>query len=119
MAVLTAVGVVLQLGLVGQSSAKGPSPDAIQASASPRPTIDLAIPAAGGAISYVANPATGRIIMAPTAVDHRFAGETGLVGSAGFLCGRHPGTDNNGAATALGYDPNGRFLGAKLSFAFR
>ena len=56
--------------------------------------------------------------VAQTAVDHRF-GAGGLVGSAGFLCGLHPGPDNNGAATAYGYDPQGRFVGAKLSIAFK
>jgi hypothetical protein len=42
-----------------------------------------------------------------------------VTGSAGFLCGRQPGVKDSGAASAAGYDPHGRFLGAKLSFAFR
>jgi hypothetical protein len=56
--------------------------------------------------------------VAQTAVDHHF-GAGGVTGSAGFLCGRGAGPDNNGAATAYGYDPEGRFVGAKLSIAFK
>jgi hypothetical protein len=56
--------------------------------------------------------------VAKTAVDHRFA-SGGVTGSAGFLCGLQAGPDNNGAASALGYDPSGRFVGAKLSIDFR
>ena len=55
--------------------------------------------------------------VARTAVDYRAGG--GLVGSLGFLCGREPGADLKGAAAAHGYDPNGRFVGAKLRIAFR
>jgi hypothetical protein len=56
--------------------------------------------------------------VAQTAVDHHFS-SGGLVGSAGFLCGLRPSVDNNGASTTTGYDPEGRFVGAKLSYAFR
>jgi hypothetical protein len=51
-------------------------------------------------------------------VDRTLAGED-LTGALGFLCGIQPGADRNGAAAARGSDPNGRFLGAKLSLAFR
>jgi len=53
-----------------------------------------------------------------TAVDRRLAGDD-LTGSLGFLCGIQPGADRTGAAAARGVDPTGRFLGAKLSLAFR
>jgi ABC-type phosphate transport system substrate-binding protein len=59
-------------------------------------------------------PGVGR-----TSVDHSFGKGGGVTGSAGFLCGRGAGPDNNGAATAYGYDPEGRFVGAKLSIAFK
>jgi hypothetical protein len=39
--------------------------------------------------------------------------------SAGFLCGLKETADRSGGASARGSDPHGRFLGAKLSFAFR
>jgi hypothetical protein len=56
--------------------------------------------------------------VAKTSIDHRFD-EDGAVGSFGFLCGLNPGQRMSGAAGASGYDPMGKFLGAKLSIAFR
>lgn len=56
--------------------------------------------------------------IAQTAVDRRLAGDD-LTGYLGFLCGIQPGADRNGAAAARGVDPSGRFVGAKLSLAFR
>ncbi|MEO8115590.1 MAG: hypothetical protein ABI655_14480, partial [Phenylobacterium sp.] len=53
-----------------------------------------------------------------TSVDHRF-GPAGLVGQAGFLCGLQPSLDHAGGREITGFDPHGRFVGAKLSFAFR
>ena len=63
-------------------------------------------------------PAPTLVGMPKTEIDGAL-GHSGFSGAAGFLCGRLPGPDNNGAATALGYDPQGRFVGAKLSFAFK
>lgn len=54
--------------------------------------------------------------VARTAVETR-AGTGAL--AAGFLCGLKESADLSGAAQARGSDPHGRFLGAKLSFAFR
>ena len=56
--------------------------------------------------------------IARTAVDRRLSGED-LTGYLGFLCGIQPGAERNGAAAARGVDPSGRFVGAKLSLAFR
>ena len=57
--------------------------------------------------------------VAKTAVDHRFD-DPGVVGSLGFLCGLEAGAERQyGAAAARGYDPSGRFVGAKLRLAFR
>jgi len=56
--------------------------------------------------------------IARTAIDRRLSGDD-LTGSLGFLCGIQPGADRNGAAAARGVDPSGRFVGAKLSLAFR
>ena len=39
--------------------------------------------------------------------------------SLGFLCGIQPGQKPTGAAAARGYDPNGRFIGYKLSVALK
>lgn len=57
------------------------------------------------------------VVFAKTAVDHRF-GSSGATASAGLLCGRMPGHADSGMAGAYGVDPHGRFVGAKLSFAF-
>jgi hypothetical protein len=69
-----------------------------------------------------ASPAQSKPLRIPgvaqTSVDHRFSSE-GLTGSAGFLCGMQPGAARTGPASAAGYDPMGRFLGAKLSLAFK
>ena len=54
--------------------------------------------------------------IARTAVDHRFVDK--LSGSVGFLCGLH-GQDYDEGASMRGADPAGKFLGAKLSLAFR
>ena len=54
----------------------------------------------------------------PTSVDHRFS-SGGPTASAGFLCGLQPGASETGAAAAHGFDPQGRFVGARLRFAFR
>lgn len=55
--------------------------------------------------------------VARTSVERRLGGSSVL--GAGFLCGLKPGDESSGARGAYGYDPNGRFLGAKLSFSFR
>jgi hypothetical protein len=56
--------------------------------------------------------------VAKTSVDYSSPTD-GVTGSLGFLCGLNPGAGRTGAAAARGYDPAGRFVGAKLSFAFR
>jgi hypothetical protein len=56
--------------------------------------------------------------IARTAIDRRLSGDD-VTGYLGFLCGIQPGADRNGAAAARGVDPSGRFVGAKLSLAFR
>ena len=55
--------------------------------------------------------------IARTAIDRRL--DDDVTGALGFLCGIQPGADRNGAAAARGVDPSGRFVGAKLSLAFR
>jgi len=55
--------------------------------------------------------------IARTSLERRY--DDDLSGAFGFICGLQPGAERSGAAAARGYDPNGRFLGAKLSLAFR
>ena len=55
--------------------------------------------------------------VARTAVDHKFADQ--LTASLGFLCDPKASMQSGGAVAMPGADPQGKFLGAKLSFAFR
>ena len=55
--------------------------------------------------------------IARTSVDPRFASED-VEGSFGFLCGLQSGQTDHGAAAVRGFDPQGRFVGAKLKLAF-
>ncbi|MFL5297651.1 MAG: hypothetical protein ACJ798_14825 [Phenylobacterium sp.] len=56
--------------------------------------------------------------MARTSIDHRFEGKA-ATGSLGFLCARPDSLDERASASPLGSDPHGRFVGARLAFAFR
>lgn len=50
--------------------------------------------------------------IAKTAIDQRIGG--GLTGSLGFMCGNARAA----APSPLGYDPAGRFVGARIGLAF-
>lgn len=73
---------------------------------------DLSLP-----VRYANAPAQLPRGIAKTSVESRLAGD-GPVASAGLLCGLKPSADYSGAGTARGYDNDGRFVGAKLAFAF-
>lgn len=81
------------------------------------PAPDLANPLDSLAPTAVQTNAMQSAVFAKTAVDHRFSGRSDVTGSFGFLCGLQPG--HGDAGSAYGVDPHGRFVGAKLSFAFR
>jgi hypothetical protein len=53
--------------------------------------------------------------VARTSVEGK-AGDAQL--GAGLLCGLKPNADESGAGRARGYDPDGKFVGAKLAFSF-
>ena len=89
------------------------TPERDAASLATRPGLDLSRPRNA---SRFADPLPAGI--ARTSIDHRFADDD-AVGSFGYLCGLNPGQKMYGAAGAAGYDPMGKFLGAKLSVAFR
>jgi hypothetical protein len=101
----------LSLAPVGEDSVAAPAR---------QPALDLSALHAQLALPYAQANAAALVglDLPKTAIEHSFS-RTGLTGSAGFLCGRHASPDNNGAATERGYDPQGRFVGAKLSLAFR
>lgn len=80
--------------------------------------IDLSTRHAGFDVAY-AHAGPARIPgVARTSVDRKLASED-VTGSLGFLCGLEPGAGRQGVAAARGYDPSGRFVGAKLKLAFR
>lgn len=56
--------------------------------------------------------------MARVAVDHRFQ-KSDTTAQVGFLCARPDSLDDRAASSPTGSDPHGRFLGARLSLAFR
>ncbi|MBS0332101.1 MAG: hypothetical protein JSS35_04995 [Proteobacteria bacterium] len=98
-----------------------PAPQAVvtAAGAPAKPTPDLADPLDPQTRpKLVVNPLDSEVF-AKTSVDHHFSkGDGGATASAGFLCGLQPGHATSGGVAAYGVDPHGRFVGAKLSFAF-
>jgi hypothetical protein len=113
---------VLGLAIAAGAGAAGAQPVDVLAQAvmrtparsnAARPERDLM---RGDAPSRYARPLPAGI--ARTSIDRRLRDDD-AVGSFGYLCGLNPGQKMSGAAGAAGYDPMGKFLGAKLSFAFR
>jgi len=115
---LIALAVVASLAAGGAAQAQTQVTAAAALNQAVRPAADATAPKTVVGGRY-ADPAVQRIPgVAKTAVDHRFS-ESDLTGSMGFMCGLNPGAQLYGAAGARGYDPNGRFVGARLSLAFR
>jgi hypothetical protein len=101
----------LALALVAVSAAAAP-PAITLAAAGPVLDLSRASPLPYSPANAAPPPGIAR-----TSVDARL-GPGAVVGQLGFLCGRQPGQGETGSASAFGYDPHGRFLGAKLSRAF-
>jgi hypothetical protein len=80
------------------------------------PRLDLTIRAS-------ADPAYAKMLdmrahgLAQTSIDAK-VGDNGAVSSFGFLCGLYPGQNLGGVHEARGYDPQGKFMGAKLALPF-
>lgn len=109
-------GLALAVGLTGAAQAQTSAQalaDAVRPSGAAGPTVALSMPQKD-AEAY----ALRRAGIARTAVDRALSGDD-VTGSLGFLCGIQQGATRSGIAAARGADPNGRFLGAKLSLAFR
>jgi len=68
-------------------------------------------------VTFASAPAVLPPGIAKTSLDHTF--DKRATGSLGFLCGLDERADAKGAMAAYGSDPHGRFVGAKLSLAFR
>lgn len=96
--------------------------------ASKPPAISLARPASQGAtkaldlaapglpVLYSRAPTPLRPGIARTSVERAISGDGVL--SSGVLCGLQPNADTSGAARARGFDPDGKFVGAKMAFRF-
>ncbi|MBW8814420.1 MAG: hypothetical protein JF588_13415 [Caulobacterales bacterium] len=113
---LLTLGVLLSLGGVAHAGTAADAQRLAAAVLAPRSAMEVAphstIPLKAAEADTVRIPGVAR-----TAIDRKL--DDGATGSLGFLCGLQPGADKYGAAAAHGYDPTGRFVGAKLSFAFR
>ena len=112
---LTALGLAL-VSSIGHAQApmsfvpKGPAISAAQSTQKPLSLSGL-LP-----LGYAQRaPAPLPAGIARTSVEHS---ADALTGSAGLLCGLQPSADTSGAATARGYDPDGKFVGAKLALRF-
>lgn len=79
----------------------------------PAKPLDLTAP--GLPVLYSRAPTPLPAGVARTSVEGK-AGDAQL--GAGLLCGLKPNADDSGAGRARGYDPDGKFVGAKLAFSF-
>lgn len=109
---LIALGLALTAGAVHAETAGGVPALSLARPAAGQP-LDLAAP--GLPLLYSRAPAPLPPGVARTSVERRASDVTG---SAGLLCGLQPNADTSGAATARGYDPDGKFIGAKLALRF-
>jgi hypothetical protein len=109
---LIALASVLTVGPVVAQTADGVAALSLARPAAGRP-LDLAGP--GLPLLYSRAPTPLPAGVARTSVE-RHASD--LTGSAGLLCGLQPSADTGGAARARGYDPDGKFIGAKLALRF-
>ncbi len=82
--------------------------------AQPARPLDLSAP--GLPVLYSRAPAPLPPGIARTSVERRVAGDGVL--SSGVLCGIQPSADTSGASRARGFDPDGKFVGAKMAFRF-
>ncbi len=101
---------VLALGGLARAETVGQAP---RLSLAPVKPLDLTAP--GLPVLYSRAPAPLPPGVARTSVEGK-AGDAQL--GAGLLCGLQPNADDSGAGRARGYDPDGKFVGAKLGFRF-
>ena len=107
-----ALAAVIALGGVASAEAVPPSPKLALAPAKP-----LNLTAPGLPVLYSRAPAQLPRGVARTSVEGAVPGGDATFG-AGLLCGLQPNADDSGAGRARGYDPDGKFVGAKLAFSF-
>jgi hypothetical protein len=106
---------VAAVALAGTAQAEVAAPAAApRLSLAPARPLDLTAP--GLPVLYSRAPTPLPPGVARTSVEGKVAGDA-LLG-AGLLCGLKPNADDSGAGRARGYDPDGKFVGAKLAFSF-
>lgn len=81
------------------------------------PRLNLSIARTSADPAYAKTVEMRRQGLAQTSLDARM-GDKGATGSFGFLCGLYPGQNLGGVNEARGYDPKGKFMGAKLALPF-
>ena len=90
----------------------------VSVATAPQRPLDISLAGAALGLTDAEAEALRKAGVVRTSLDHQFTRD-GVVGQVGFLCGLPPNASDGGANAVRGYDPQGRFLGAKLSFAFR
>ena len=108
------LALVAAFALVGAAQAEVRPAVAPKLSLAPAKPLDLAAP--GLPVLYSRAPAPLPPGVARTSIEGKVADDA-LLG-AGLLCGLKPNADDSGAGRARGYDPDGKFVGAKLAFSF-
>lgn len=110
-----ALALVAAFALAGAAQAEVATPPAApKLSLTPAKPLNLTAP--GLPVLYSRAPTPLPPGVARTSVEGKVAGDA-LLG-AGLLCGLKPNADDSGAGRARGYDPDGKFVGAKLAFSF-
>ena len=107
-----ALTAALAFGGVASAEAVRSSP---RLSLAPAKPLDLTAP--GLPVLYSRAPTPLPPGVARTSVEGKVADADATFG-AGLLCGLKPNADESGAGRARGYDPDGKFVGAKLAFSF-
>jgi hypothetical protein len=117
---LTTLITVLAVAAAGAVRAETPAETALRDAVLARPAAshpgDAPNAKVGLAAPYAEAYALRTAGVAKTAVSQT---DDDVTRSLGFLCGLQPGQKPTGAAAARGYDPNGRFIGYKLSVALK
>lgn len=108
---------ILTLAAVGALSAGAAQAQPVTAKplSLAQPARPLNLTAPGLPVLYSRAPTPLPPGVARTSVEGK-AGDAML--GAGLLCGLKPNADDSGAGRARGYDPDGKFVGAKLAFSF-
>lgn len=113
---MRSAALILVVLALGAGTARAAPPDRARAAAALASAVRLPSESAPSEAAARADGELRLAGVARTSVERRFSRRAAA--EFGFLCGRPDSVAGAGAAV-LGRDPHGRFLGAKLSLAFR